>query len=78
MVYDDFQLLGRTVRVDHCKDYKPPKDHGDEDDLTLKIREEGCAPKIQESSSEEQDDIYTKKKSKKGSLGKLRYFIVCF
>jgi hypothetical protein len=65
------QVLGRTIRVDHVKDYKPPKDHGDEDDVTKKMRLEGCAPTLVldvESDDEEEEEVQleTKKKSKKG------------
>uniref|UniRef100_A0A2C9JVM7 RNA-binding motif protein, X-linked 2 n=1 Tax=Biomphalaria glabrata TaxID=6526 RepID=A0A2C9JVM7_BIOGL len=49
------KILGRTIRVDHVKEYKVPKEHGDEDELIKKIREEGCAPKIQSSEEEESD-----------------------
>ena len=43
------QLLGRTLRVDHVEEYRKPKEHGDEDDLTMKVRAEGIAPRIPES-----------------------------
>ncbi|KAJ9578798.1 hypothetical protein L9F63_005006 [Diploptera punctata] len=37
------KLLGRTIRVDHVSDYKPPKDSGKLDDVTRKLISEGCA-----------------------------------
>ena len=43
------QLLGRTLRVDHVEEYRKPKEHGDEDDLTMKVRTEGIAPRLPES-----------------------------
>ena len=43
------QLLGRTLRVDHVEEYRKPKEHGDEDDLTMKVRAEGIAPRLPES-----------------------------
>lgn len=64
-----FQILGRTIRVDHVKDYKAPKEHGDEDEVTRKIRAEGCAPTLVleiESDEEEEEAEEAKKKSKKG------------
>lgn len=42
-----FQLLGRTLRVDHVNDYKPPKDSDKIDDETRRLYVEGCAPKPQ-------------------------------
>ena len=40
------QILGKSIRVDHVQDYKPPKDDDRYDDLTRKLHSEGCAPKI--------------------------------
>ncbi|ELT98021.1 hypothetical protein CAPTEDRAFT_86725, partial [Capitella teleta] len=62
-----FKILGRTIRVDHVKDYKAPKEHGDEDEVTRKIRAEGCAPTLVleiESDEEEEEAEEAKKKSK--------------
>ena len=39
------QLLKRTIRVDHVKDYKPPKDNEDLDEITRRLHEEGVAPR---------------------------------
>jgi len=36
--------------------YRPPKEHGDEDDLTKKLREEGCAPTVESSEEEQESD----------------------
>lgn len=41
------QLLGKSLRVDHVANYKVPKDHEDYDDVTRRLHDEGCAPKIQ-------------------------------
>lgn len=39
------KILGRTIRVDHCEQYKAPNaDMTKVDDLTAAIRMEGCAP----------------------------------
>jgi len=38
------QVLNRTIRVDHCENYKPPKDSEKIDDETRKLYQEGCAP----------------------------------
>jgi len=32
--------------VDHKHDYQVPKEHADEDELTKKLREQGCAPSL--------------------------------
>ncbi|XP_011207140.2 RNA-binding motif protein, X-linked 2 [Bactrocera dorsalis] len=39
------KLLGRTIRVDHVADYKPPKENEKMDEETLRLYIEGCAPK---------------------------------
>ena len=62
-------MLGRILRVDHCEAYKQPRDHDDTDDVTKRLRDEGCAPKLQESSDEGSDDepeLLPKVKVKKG------------
>lgn len=39
------QILGRTIRVDHCEQYKVPNaDMSKVDELTAAVRSEGCAP----------------------------------
>ncbi|KAK2827930.1 hypothetical protein Q5P01_018964 [Channa striata] len=55
---NSIKIKGRTIRVDHVKDYRPPKDSEDIDDVTKHLREEGCAPKAPESSSSEEDEQY--------------------
>lgn len=63
------QIKGRTLRVDHVKDYRPPKDSEDIDDVTKLLREEGCAPIAPASSSSEEEDEQNPvpaKKLKKG------------
>ena len=54
--------------MDHVKDYKMPKEHGDEDDLTKKVRSEGCAPKLESSTEEEEEEDVSevRKTEKKG------------
>ena len=58
-----FQILSRTIRVDHCDNYKMPKEHENDDDITKEIRAKGVAP--QPIMLNEEDEP-TKKKSKKG------------
>lgn len=64
--------------MDHVKDYRPPKDAEDIDDITKLLREEGCAPKVPVSpASSEEEEVYAVpvKKAKKGQVitGKLKY-----
>nr|XP_040039090.1 LOW QUALITY PROTEIN: RNA-binding motif protein, X-linked 2 [Gasterosteus aculeatus aculeatus] len=65
------KIKGRTIRVDHVKDYRPPKDTEDMDDITKHLREQGCAPKTtgpppsHSSSSEEERDGVPAKRIKK-------------
>jgi len=44
--FNGTQILGRTIKVDHAGNYKPPKDHDDADEVTKFLREEGCSAKI--------------------------------
>ncbi|XP_060078744.1 RNA-binding motif protein, X-linked 2-like [Ylistrum balloti] len=63
-----FNLLNRTIRVDHVEGYRQPKEHGDEDEVTQKLRAEGCAPKVaddDEDDEEEDDFVLPIKKEKK-------------
>ncbi|XP_053334063.1 RNA-binding motif protein, X-linked 2 [Clarias gariepinus] len=50
------KIKGRTLRVDHVANYRPPKDSEDIDDITKRLREEGCAPKLASSSESESED----------------------
>lgn len=62
------QIKGRTLRVDHVSNYRPPKDSEDIDDVTRHLREEGCAPKAPSLSESESGDesLLPLKKPKKG------------
>lgn len=69
-VFISLQLLGRTLRVDHVEEYKKPKEHGDEDDVTMKLRTDGCAPQIPDSPEHvttEEEPLQVKVKVKKGT-----------
>ncbi|KAG8447681.1 hypothetical protein GDO86_014983 [Hymenochirus boettgeri] len=61
------KLKGRTIRVDHVANYRPPKDTDDIDDITKALREKGCGAQIPSSSSspEEEEEPPKKKKNKK-------------
>ena len=57
--------------MDHVKDYKPPKDSDDIDDVTKQLREQGCPPKVEEPASSESEDeqyVIPVKKAKKGDI----------
>jgi RNA-binding motif X-linked protein 2 len=68
-------LAGRSIRVDHVKDYKPPKEHENDDDLIKTLKELGCAPGVElpapsSSSSpsrrkDEKNSTYIKQESKR-------------
>ena len=47
-----------------------PKEYGDEDELTKKVRAEGVAPKLESSTEEDvkDDDIEERKTEKKGAI----------
>ncbi|TRY57116.1 hypothetical protein DNTS_023991 [Danionella cerebrum] len=61
--FNGIKIKGRTIRVDHVANYRPPKDTDDIDDITKRLREEGCAPKAV-SSSEEELEVPVKKHKK--------------
>ncbi|CAF0978968.1 unnamed protein product [Adineta steineri] len=70
-------VAGRSIRVDHVKDYKPPKEHENDDDLVKTLKELGCAPGVElpppsapssSSSSKRKDEknsAYIKQESKR-------------
>ncbi|XP_069469208.1 RNA-binding motif protein, X-linked 2 isoform X2 [Ambystoma mexicanum] len=66
--FNGIKIKGRTIRVDHVANYRPPKDTDDIDDVTKALREKGCGvktppPSSSESSSE--DDLPAKKQKDK-------------
>lgn len=66
-----YQVLQRTLRVDHVKDYRPPdQDDKNADDITKVVRAEGVAPRpITPSESSEDEDLMPLD-SKRGSVYK--------
>ncbi|XP_013925570.1 PREDICTED: RNA-binding motif protein, X-linked 2 [Thamnophis sirtalis] len=60
-------IKGRTIRVDHVANYRPPKDYEDTDEITKALREKGCGIKTPPPSSAEpsEDDEVEVKKHKK-------------
>jgi RNA-binding motif X-linked protein 2 len=59
------KVTGRTIRVDHVEEYKVPKDHGNEDELTMKIRDEGIHPITLKTPEDEFSEEESPKKKKK-------------
>ncbi|VVD01834.1 unnamed protein product [Leptidea sinapis] len=69
------KILGRTIRVDHCEQYKAPNAEISKlDDVTAALRMEGCAPVVQpvhevqvkkETEKKEKTKKNKEKKSKK-------------
>ena len=55
------------------EEYRKPKEHGDEDDITRKIRDQGCAPRVPSSpengpDTEDEDPMPVTVKGKKGEV----------
>ncbi|XP_068104164.1 RNA-binding motif protein, X-linked 2 [Hyperolius riggenbachi] len=65
--FNGIKLKGRTIRVDHVANYRPPKDTEDIDDVTSMLRERGCGAQTPSSSSteEELEESLKRKKCKK-------------
>lgn len=60
------KLGGRTIRVDHCANYRRPKsDEKDDHGNYKEIIEEGCAPKSPPQAEDEEDNVEISKKRKK-------------
>ncbi|CAF3285369.1 unnamed protein product [Rotaria socialis] len=49
--FNGVSLAGRSIRVDHVKDYKPPKENDKDDDIIKTLKEFGCAPDVKLPSS---------------------------
>ncbi|KAL7979460.1 hypothetical protein Chor_004618 [Crotalus horridus] len=60
-------IKGRTIRVDHVANYRPPKDSEDIDEITKGLREKGCGVKTPPQSSAEspeEDEVEVKRHKK--------------
>uniref|UniRef100_A0A670JZP9 RNA-binding motif protein, X-linked 2 n=1 Tax=Podarcis muralis TaxID=64176 RepID=A0A670JZP9_PODMU len=67
--FNGIKIKGRTIRVDHVANYRPPKDSEDIDDVTKALREKGCGAKTPPSSPESsKDSEVVVKKHKKGTF----------
>lgn len=66
------QIKGRTIRVDHVANYRPPKESEDWDDVTRALHAKGCGVKTpphtsSDSPSEDEDMPVKKQKGKECS-----------
>uniref|UniRef100_A0A1B6LFZ4 RNA-binding motif protein, X-linked 2 n=1 Tax=Graphocephala atropunctata TaxID=36148 RepID=A0A1B6LFZ4_9HEMI len=60
------KVLGRTIRVDHVADYKPPKESNKADKELSKLQREGCAPVLTVPLvKKEEEEIKLKDKERK-------------
>lgn len=59
------QIKGRTIRVDHVANYRPPKESEDWDDVTRALHAKGCGvktpPHTSSDSPSEDEDMPVKK-----------------
>lgn len=65
--FNGIKLLKRIIRVDHVEEYKIPKYREDLDPETLRVWEEGCAPKPLNRVKEEKAEVDTQTLSPKRS-----------
>ncbi|XP_064374041.1 RNA-binding motif protein, X-linked 2 [Dromaius novaehollandiae] len=67
--FNGIKIKGRTIRVDHVANYRPPKDSDDLDDVTKALREKGCGvktpPHTSSDSLSEDDNVPVKKQKDK-------------
>ncbi|KAJ7310246.1 hypothetical protein JRQ81_007144 [Phrynocephalus forsythii] len=68
--FNGIKIKGRTIRVDHVANYRPPKDSEDIDEVTKTLREKGCGvktppPSASESSEENEVEVKKHKKEKR-------------
>ncbi|NXK52299.1 RBMX2 protein, partial [Chauna torquata] len=63
--FNGIKIKGRTIRVDHVANYRPPKDSDDLDDVTKTLHAKGCGvktpPHTSSDSLSEDDDVPVKK-----------------
>ncbi|XP_069842337.1 RNA-binding motif protein, X-linked 2 [Dendropsophus ebraccatus] len=65
--FNGIKLKGRTIRVDHVSNYRPPKDGEEVDEVTQALREKGCGARTPSpsASEEEVEEVERPKKEKK-------------
>uniref|UniRef100_A0A8D2N802 RRM domain-containing protein n=1 Tax=Zonotrichia albicollis TaxID=44394 RepID=A0A8D2N802_ZONAL len=70
--FNGIKIKGRTIRVDHVANYRPPKESEDWDDVTRALHAKGCGVKTpphtsSDSASEDEDVLVKKQKGKECS-----------
>ncbi|XP_035397200.1 RNA-binding motif protein, X-linked 2 [Cygnus atratus] len=67
--FNGIKIKGRTIRVDHVANYRPPKDSDDLDEVTKTLHAKGCGvktpPHTSSDSLSEDDDVPAKKQKDK-------------
>uniref|UniRef100_A0A6G1RMP6 RNA binding motif protein X-linked 2 n=1 Tax=Hypotaenidia okinawae TaxID=2861861 RepID=A0A6G1RMP6_9GRUI len=67
--FNGIKIKGRTIRVDHVANYRPPKDSDDLDDVTKALHAKGCGvktpPHTSSDSLSEDDNVPVKKQKEK-------------
>ncbi|KAL1767065.1 RNA-binding motif protein, X-linked 2 [Sigmodon hispidus] len=66
--FNGIKIKGRTIRVDHVSNYRPPQESEDVDDVTRELQEKGCGAKTPPPSSpelSEDEEVKPTKKHKK-------------
>ncbi|XP_074962517.1 RNA-binding motif protein, X-linked 2 [Phalacrocorax aristotelis] len=67
--FNGIKIKGRTIRVDHVANYRPPKESDDLDDVTKALHAKGCGvktpPHTSSDSLSEDDDVPVKKQKDK-------------
>ncbi|KAM6061034.1 RNA-binding motif protein, X-linked 2, partial [Chlamydotis macqueenii] len=67
--FNGIKIKGRTIRVDHVANYRPPKDSDDLDDITKALHAKGCGvktpPHTSSDSLSEDDDVPAKRQKDK-------------
>ncbi|XP_030305278.1 RNA-binding motif protein, X-linked 2 [Calypte anna] len=63
--FNGIKIKGRTIRVDHVANYRPPKDSDDLDDITRTLHAKGCGvktpPHTSSDSMSEDEELPVKK-----------------
>ncbi|NXR77191.1 RBMX2 protein, partial [Pycnonotus jocosus] len=67
--FNGIKIKGRTIRVDHVANYRPPKESEDWDDVTRALHAKGCGiktpPHTSSDSPSEDEDVPVKKQKDK-------------
>ncbi|POI29235.1 hypothetical protein CIB84_007016 [Bambusicola thoracicus] len=67
--FNGIKIKGRTIRVDHVANYRPPKDSDDLDDVTKALHAKGCGVKTPpQTSSDSSEDDDTPVQKQKGEM----------